>query len=120
MLRNHCDICGVETFINPRTEPVFEEREVEVVINEKTKETMKKVQKFPVTTTMQRQDHRTGEIREVQVQKVRDLDERSYLIQLTVGSEYVHRDFCKKCLDQHVRPFFGPLWDVLAKTVSKE
>jgi len=118
--KNHCDICGVETFINPRSEPQYEEKEVEVVVNEKTGEKMKVVQKVPVMTTMMRQNHRTGEVQEISVQKVRDLDERAYLIQLTVGSEYVHRDFCKKCLDEEIRPLFAPLWDKLAAVTEKD
>lgn len=120
MQKNHCDICGVETFINPRTEALYEEKEVEVVVNEKTQEKMKVMQKVPVMTTMQRQNHRTGEMQSIQVQKIKDLDKRAYLIQLTVGSEYVHRDFCIDCLNKEIRPLFEPLWDKLANTKEQD
>lgn len=116
-----CDICGKDTFVNPPTEPQFEERMVKVAVKGKDGETyeVEVPQTLPKMAKMKRQHLHTGEIEDVDVQEILDLAPRTYIINLTVGPEAVQRDFCKECLKEHVMPEVQALWDKLAAIGSK-
>ncbi len=123
MQKWNCDLCGKDTFINPPTQTVMEEREFEVEVpqlDDKGKPTTKKViqtAKIPKTTKALRQNHETGNIEEYDVPLTKDLKPRAYIIQLHCGYENVTRDFCKKCLKKV--PEIKALWDALAKIERK-
>jgi hypothetical protein len=120
MQSNHCDSCGKETFINPKIEKLFEEREVEIpIMVDGVPSTMKDIQRVPVLVPLLRQDHKTGVMQQVMVQKVKELEERCIFIRLDVGDESVFRDLCRDCVDK-LRPLFGPLWKELSDLIEKE
>lgn len=128
----NCDICGEATYINPTSEPLWDEHKLEVSVpftedeigedGQKRKVLKYKVEtqitRVPKLTHMKRQNAQTGVIEEVPVQDVKDLQPRAYIIRLTVGAESIQKDFCKKCL-QTVMPQIQALWDGLAKIKDK-
>jgi hypothetical protein len=120
MQKQHCDICGKETFINPAVEKVFETKMMDIPYQEAgVDKTMQVEQKVPVLVDLMRMDHKTGEIRAIKVQKVNELEERAIFLRLDVGDEYVTRDLCRSCVET-VRPLFGPLWDKMASIIPKD
>jgi hypothetical protein len=120
----HCDICGKETSVNPPTETVMEDREVEYEVPdidpndvEGTRNRTKKMsitQKLPKIAKMKRQNPFTGTIENIDVPMMRDLKDRAYILQLSIGHEAVQRDFCHDCLKAEIMPIVQPLWDRLA------
>lgn len=122
MQRNHCDICGVETFINPRVEMQWEEVELEVDADDGKGGTtkVKMPHRVPKMGVRKAQNPFTGEVEDKPVQISKDMDERAYYLQLTCGGEVVSRDVCKACLDKEVLPLLKPLWDKLASMTAKD
>jgi hypothetical protein len=125
----HCDICQKSTYIHPLTEPQWEEHtvSVEVPYSEEVQDpespsktnkvlrykTETKTTRIPKMTTMKRQNHQTGIVEEIPIQDIKDLQPRTYIIRLMVGSEVVQKDLCKECLSV-VMPEIQTLWDKLA------
>lgn len=124
MQTNHCDICGVPTHFAPEQEAEFEMKEVPLEVpDEENPGQMKTVmveQRFPVMTTRKQQNPFTGVIEDKPVQKTKDLQERAYYLQLTLGGEYCIRDVCRSCLEKEILPLARPLWDKLASLVAKD
>ena len=106
-VRWKCDVCGKDTWVNPPTETIFEEIEVD-----------KKKVKVPKKITAKTQDPFTGEIKDIPIHAQRDLKPRAYMVKLSIGGESVQRDFCKECLE-HFKPELNGLFDRLAKVESK-
>lgn len=102
-----CDICSKTTHIYPPFEHVFEDKETEYG-----------VVKIPVMSTAKRQNQFTGEVEDIQVQKIRFLKPRAHIIRLDVAGEEVQRDFCEDCVKE-VLPEVQKLWDKLASIRSK-
>ncbi len=124
MQKWNCDLCGKDTFINPPTQTVMEEREFTIDVPQvdkdgKLKEPKKITQKavLPKVAKAKRQNHETGNIEEYDVPLVKDLKPRAYIVQMHVGYENITRDFCKDCLKNI--PEIQALWDVLAKIERK-
>lgn len=115
MIKCHCDICGKETFINPPSETVMVEVEKEVPsfvggkwVNEK------RTIKVPEMTTMKVIDpHGSGKLIDHEIPKTKDLKPRMWRVQLRVGQESIDRDFCKDCLDKHLKSDLAKLRDLL-------
>lgn len=123
MMKNNCDICGVETFINPAREYEFKREKRVIKFTEEGSGEEKEMEvehQEPVMSTVQRMNPFSGIIEEKPVHKSKDLQERSYYLQLTLGGEYVIRDVCRKCLDEHIMPLARPLWDKLASLIQKD
>lgn len=131
----NCDICGVQTFMNPATKPVFEQqgtRQVPV-LDPQTKQPMVRMvegQKpeivmkeepnmVPVMETMRRQNLHNGTIEEIPVQKIEFLEEPAVLVKLKVGHENIQRDFCRVCLEKYcgaeIRALRDKLWSLEGK-----
>lgn len=122
MQKQHCDICGVETFINPDKEYQYEMVKVKAYVPD-DKGGVKEVEleeQRPVMSTVQKQNPFSGLVEEKQVHKFKDLQERSYYLQLTMGGEFVIRDVCRTCLDKEIMPLARPLWDKLASLTEKD
>lgn len=116
-----CDVCGIETRINPKTEPLFEEREVQIPVdqNKMGGPTKKVKQRVPKMTVMKKQDMSSGEVKEIQVQEHKDLEERAMIVKLRVGPESVQRDFCRKCLEDYAGEELRTLWKKLETVKAK-
>jgi len=129
----HCDICGKSTYLHPQSEPIFEEITTEVKLpytveiedpNQpgvmiKTIEyrVETQTQKVPKITYFKRQNINTGDIENVPIQDIKDLQPRAYLVRLNLGQETIQKDFCKECL-KDVLPDAQALWDKLAAIKS--
>jgi ribonucleotide reductase alpha subunit len=96
-----CDICNRETFINPQCQVVKKRQ----TINGKEIE-------IPEYVKMKNQNRSTGKMEEIDVPKIEDLQERTYIVSLRLGQEVVQRDFCKTCFDSLKEHFFN-LWNKL-------
>lgn len=131
----HCDICGKPTYVNPPVEQVTEIRDMTYEVPEVDPETgevqvdaqglpkKKPVtikQQVPKMTKIKRQHPFTGDVEDIEVPEMKDLAERAYIVQLTVGPEQVQKDFCKECMTKHVLPEAKALWDKLAAIRSNE
>jgi hypothetical protein len=98
-VRWHCDNCGNDGHVNPPTAPVFIETEV-IVGDGKTAGSGTKVkQKVPKMNITKRQDPATGEIKDIPVQEIKDLDTRIHIVRVSVGQETIQKDLCSKCLE---------------------
>lgn len=122
----HCDLCSKATHVNPPTQQVFEEREIEVdtpeikiVDGNQVLDMVKKkvTQKVPKLAKMKRQNLYTREVEEIDIPMMKDLSPRTYIMRVMVGSDEIQRDFCLECLDS-VMPEFKALWDKLEKIKS--
>lgn len=103
-----CDSCGVETEMNPPSEPVFTSVE--------DKEGYPK--RIPKMVKQKRQGS-DGQVIEVEVQETRYLRSKTYIVSLAVGDERIQRDFCRTCLDDKV---LGPakiFWSKLETIQSR-
>lgn len=122
MQRNHCDICGVETLINPRIEMLWDETELKIMAEDGMGGEKEVVipNKVPRMGVRKAQNPFTGEVEDKPIQMSRDLDPRAFFLQLTVGGETVARDCCRECLNREVLPLLKPLWDKLASMTSQE
>lgn len=124
MITNNCDICGKETFFAPKQEAVMETVQVPISVPDPDKpgqtKTVEIPQERPKMTTRKVQDNITGAIKEVPTAEMKDLQERAYYFQLTMGGEYCIRDFCRECLMNEIMPLARPLWDKLASISEKE
>lgn len=129
MLNWQCDICGKKTHMAPPTEPVYEEREIEVdgvemderefrdiddvekrIRVQVPKTVRKKVRsKVPKMAAMKRQNPESGKVETIAVPEHRDLKPRAFIISLRVGGEKLQRDFCRDCLDS-LMPEIKALW----------
>lgn len=130
-----CDICTKTTYINPPSEPQWEEHKVEVSVPytedvpdpdvpSKFSKVLKyknetQITRLPKLTKMRRQNAQTGEVEEVPIQDIKDLQPRAYLIRLMVGNEVLQKDFCKECLET-IMPQIQALWDKMASIKSIE
>lgn len=118
MITFNCDICGIETFINPPVEQAYREMEQEYTVpdpeNPGTLKTEKRTIKIPEMTVMRTQDpHNPNRTIEQKIPKLLDLKPRMWRVQLRIGQECIDRDFCKDCLDKNLRGELAHLRDVL-------
>jgi hypothetical protein len=134
-----CDQCGKDTHIHPPTEPLYDEKEVEIEVPEmverdvpvldkkgnktnktekrKVIELVKKKQlvKSPRIIKVKKQNLYTKKMEEMDVHEQRDLFPRAFLVRLSFGmTEEVQRDFCRECLDK-IMPKLKEVWDLLEK-----
>jgi len=130
----NCDKCGKRTYINPQTEPVFEIKKVKVptpvtdkdgkFLEDPKKPGMPLVemkehpQKVSVTVPQKRQNINTGKVEIVQMPKLKDLQERCFVIRLVVGVEKIQRDVCHEDL-QPLMPEIKALWAKLEEMGEK-
>jgi len=138
-----CDICGKSTHINPPVEYQFTEEKVMVPTGKevekefevpdpkdprkKIKQMMKTIEvvnveqvvRKPKMAVMKRQNHQSGEIEDIPIQEIKDLEPRAFIVRLTLGQEQVQRDFCRDCLEKEIVPHVKHVWDMLAKIGSK-
>ena len=99
----HCDICGKTTYLSPPTEMVFKTIKDENGVE----------YKVPETSKIRRENPHTKKMETLDVPKMKDLEPRSYLVQLHVGqTEYIQRDFCFECLEKIKKDVKG-FWDFL-------
>ena len=135
-----CDVCGKETHLNPPTEPIMEEVEIEVeetfveeypVEVKENGKTVKVMKKRPATRkvkkTVKKQktvkvksmDFNTGQIVEREVGATRDLKPRCYIVKLNAGPvQTIQRDFC----EEHYKDFVkhvNALWGAMEKIEVK-
>lgn len=121
-MAHKCDCCGKATKLNPPVEYVFKkgEKKIEVPeVDKDGKQTGKMVEHVIEVpeyeqTIRRSQDPLSGKVVDQEVPTVKDLEERAFLVNLSVGGEYVHRDFCRECLDKEILPVLKPLFDKLA------
>jgi len=132
----HCDICCKETFLNPPTEPQFDEVPVEIdepVLDAKGnvtedpdnpgKAVLRKktiIQKTPRMGIMKQQDVFTGKVVDVPVQVQKDLALRAIIVKIKVGYDSIQRDFCPTCLENYCGPEVKALWQKLEKLAGIE
>ena len=123
MIKCHCDICGVETFINPPTKPITREETQEYfVFDETTKKRVaqKRTIQVPEMTFMRMQDPTDcSKMIDQPIPKLEDLKPRMWRVQLRVGQECIDRDFCKECLDKHFRSELASLRGKLEEVKRK-
>ena len=120
-----CDICGKETKINPKHKIEHEEKVMDVTIKVENKKTGKIEERtipqkrvVPVMIKKKQQNPMTGEMDVVEVPKIVDLEERTFLVQFYIGEDYIKKDFCNDCL-QEIMPEAEALWKKLESIESK-
>ena len=101
-----CDMCGKETKINPKTEPIYELDEK----GEPKKD--KKGDPIPVMTVVESMNFSSGKMIKQQVPKVKDLEPRAHIIKINAGTQAIMRDVCSDCLPK-IMPEIQALWDKL-------
>jgi hypothetical protein len=128
-IQYRCDICGKTTTLYPPTEPLWDEHKVEVSLPYTEEEpdpnnparkvkvlkykTETQVTKVPKLSHIKRQNATTGEVEEIPIQDVKDLQPRTFFVRLNIGQETIQKDFCKECLSE-VMIEAQALWDKLA------
>jgi hypothetical protein len=88
-----CDVTGKEVFMNPKTEPV------------------KDSEGKPVMTTLKQQDS-SGKIKVTNVPKVKYLQEKAFLVRLSVGDETIQRTLSAEAIGP-MREELAVLWKKL-------
>jgi len=68
----------------------------------------------PKINITKRQNPATGEIVDVPIHQVEDLETRIHIVRLTVGNETIQKDLCGACLDKVRKKLMG-LWTELDK-----
>lgn len=112
-VRWKCDICGKDTLVHPPTE--LEYKEVET-INKVTNK--KEITKIPEMVKIKQQDLSSGKMKEIEVNKRRDLFPRTYIVKISIGPESIQKDFCLECLNKIKKPLIE-VFEMLEKVESK-
>lgn len=108
-----CDICGRDTLVHPPTELVYKE------IESKEEKTGKKIiTKIPEIIKVKQQDPHSGKMKEIEVNKRRDLFPRTYIVKLSIGPESIQKDLCLECLNKIKEPLIKA-FNTLEKVESK-
>lgn len=122
----NCDKCDKRTYVHPETEQEYGEKTINVKVPREDPDDPKKtiiktepmVQKVPKMTTMRQQNSQTGKVAEIQIPKLKDLQERALIISLRIGLEKVQVDVCSGCLEKEF-PELQPLFVKLAKLANE-
>lgn len=94
-----CDSCGIPTHLDPPKEQVIDR--VERVRLPNSDPNVEKFQNVNIPKTVKHKtlDPISKKMVEIDVPLMRDLEERTYIVELRIGQDRIQRDFCKKCLD---------------------
>lgn len=94
-----CDKCGIPTHLDPPREHVIERFEKVRVPSNDPKIEKYQNQPIPKMETKKTLDPISKKMVDVSVPVMKDLEERTYIVELRIGQDRIQRDFCKKCLD---------------------
>jgi len=131
MKKEHCDLCGKETFMWSEYEADFEmvKEKVNIPDSDKPKnkdgtyKTKKKTVERRVNKTVQfrKQNPVTKEVQLVEQQVIKWSKPKTMMVQLHYGytNDFVVRDFCTDCYEEKVKPTLDPFLDFLLDLDNK-
>lgn len=128
----HCDICGIDTYVNPPSRQAFEEVEEDVflpvsvieeingekIVKKSTQKQTVKAKK-PLTAKHRRQNISTGKVETLEIPKLEYEKRKTVIVQLKVGDETLQKDFCHDCYQKQIKFCAEKLFNVLAEVESK-
>ena len=114
-----CDICGAPGYIHPQTELVTRKKTMTIEVPDPKNPTEKIVKKIsrdiPQTEVVRRQVTQTSRVETVEIPKMRDVQPRAILVQLSFGHQNVQKDFCMECFNGEIKEKVDELFDFLCK-----